>query len=199
MTDILPLLDELQALAREGLHYAQSPYDIERYEKVMKLVTTYYGQALDTPPADVRKKLSAELGSITPKVGADAAIFDNEGRILLHHRADDKKWCLPCGWVNINEEPVDAAVREVREETGLEVRPLELVNVFHRPANAQYGPFSMIAVVYLCEIIGGTLTLSHEGLDLRYWHIEDMTEWHGIHHKYAVAAKALWLDKYAKA
>ncbi len=198
MTDILPLLDELQALAREGLHYAENPYDIGRYEKLMKTVTTYYGQALDLPPADVRARLSAELGCITPKVGADAAIFDVEGRILLHQRADNTKWCLPCGWVDVNEAPIDAAVREAREETGLVVRPLELVGVFPRPANAEYGTHSLISVVYLCEVIGGTLTLSHEGLDLRYWAIEDMTEWHATHRHYAVAARDLWQQKYMR-
>lgn len=198
MTDILPLLDELQALAREGLHYAENPYDIERYNKLMKLATTYYGQAFDMPPADVRERLSMELGSITPKVGADAAIFDDEGRILLHQRADNTKWCLPCGWVDINETPIDAAVREVWEETGLNVRPMELVGVFHRPASAEYGPHSLISVVYLCEVIGGTLTLSHEGLDLRYWHLEDMQEWHATHGNYAAVAHKVWQEKYKK-
>ena len=50
--DILPLLDELQIIARNGLHYAQNPYDRERYERLMELTTRYYGEALDLPPAN---------------------------------------------------------------------------------------------------------------------------------------------------
>lgn len=190
--ELLPLLDELRTMARNGLTYTTNPYDRERYERLLELVSMTYGQALDLPPAKVRRRLAAELGYITPKVGADAAIFDREGRILLMQRTDDQRWCLPCGWVGPNEAPVDAAVRETREETGLAVRPLQLVGVFTRPPHADYGLFTMIAIVYLCEVVGGTLELSHEGLDLRYWPLDEVPTWHAIHDVYARAAFDLW-------
>ena len=88
--DILPLLDELQTIARTGLNFTESPYDRERYERLLQLAVEYYGQALDLPPADVRARLAQELGYITPKVGAEAGIFDEEGRILLVQRSDDQ-------------------------------------------------------------------------------------------------------------
>jgi 8-oxo-dGTP pyrophosphatase MutT (NUDIX family) len=83
-------------------------------------------------------------------------------------------------------------VREAREETGLEVRPLQLVDVFYRAAGAHAGTHALIAVVYLCEIVGGTLTLSHEHLDARYWPIDVDVDWHANHREYAIAARALW-------
>ena len=103
--DILPLLDELQTIARNGLNHTTNPYDRERFERLLALATKYYGEALDLPPDAVRHRLVGELGYITPKVGADAAIFDREGRILLVRRSDDGLWCLPCGWVEPNESP----------------------------------------------------------------------------------------------
>ncbi len=50
--DILPLLDELQTIARNGLSYATSPYDRERYQRLLNLAGMYYGQILDVPPVD---------------------------------------------------------------------------------------------------------------------------------------------------
>jgi ADP-ribose pyrophosphatase YjhB (NUDIX family) len=193
MMDILPLLDELQIIARNGLNYAQNPYDRERYERLMELTARYYSEALDLPPAAVRERLSKELGYVTPKVGADAAIFNASGEILLVLRADDQCWCLPCGWVEPYEGPVEAAVREAREETGLTVKPIQLVDVFYRAAGSYKGTHALIAVVYLCERIDGQLTLSYEHLDARYWPIQAVTEWHANHRDYAVAAHALWM------
>ncbi len=193
--DILPLLDELQTIARNGLAYAQNPYDQERYERLLELAAAYYGDVIDLPPSEVQTALRAEVGYITPKVGADAAIFDEAGRILLHQRVDDRCWCLPCGWVEPGESPEEAAVREAWEETGLVVEPLELVGVFSRKPDRRWGLFSMVAVVYLCQITGGSLRLSHEGLDLRYWAIDEVTAWHATHERYARAAYACWLER----
>jgi ADP-ribose pyrophosphatase YjhB (NUDIX family) len=191
--DILPLLDELQTIARTGLNFTESPYDRERYERLLQLAVEYYGQALDLPPADVRARLAQELGYITPKVGAEAGVFDEEGRILLVQRSDDQRWCLPCGWVDPNETPAQAAVRETREEVGLEVRIVRLVDVLTRLPSAETGPHTAVAVIYLCEITGGEIVLSHECLDARYWRIEDVPIWHELHQRYAEAARNCWL------
>jgi ADP-ribose pyrophosphatase YjhB (NUDIX family) len=191
--DILPLLDELQTIARNGLNYAQNPYDHERYERLLALVSLYYGESISLPPQNVRERLAAEFGHITPKLGADAAIFDADGRILLQQRADDGKWCLPCGWVEPNETTDQGAVREAKEETGLDVRVIQLVDVFSRFPSSENGPHAMVAVVYLCEVIGGALQKSHEGLDVRYWHIDDVPVWHKNHQKYATAAFETYL------
>lgn len=190
--DIFSLLDQIRIIARNGLHYTQDSYDRERYERLMGLTTQTYQEILDQPADEIRARFLAELGHITPKIGADAAIFNADGEILLMDRADGSGWCLPCGWVEPNEKPSEAAVRETREETGLEVRVRQLVGVFSRQASAKYGPHALLAVVHWCEITGGTLTLSHEGLGLRYWPIDAVPRWHATHENYARAAHALW-------
>ena len=193
--DILPLLNELQAMARNGLTYADNPYDRERYKRLLELASQYYGVVVNLPAEEVQKRLSAELGHITPKVGADAAIFDRNGEILLMQRADDGGWCLPCGWVEPNESPAEAVVREAREETGLEIRPVCLVDVFTRLPSAGYGPHTVISVVYYCEVVGGKMRMSREGLDLRYWPINDVSAWHRDHHRFALATYEVWLER----
>jgi len=190
--NILPLLDELRTIARNGLTYAQNEYDRERYARLLDIASQHYADYLDLPVGLIKERLQKETGYITPKVGADAAIFDQEGRILLMQRADDRKWCLPCGWLEPNESPQEAAVREVWEETGLHVLPVELVGVFTRRPDPAWGLFTMVAVCFLCQVTGGELTLSHEGLDLRYWPLDEVPAWHGIHAEYAQAAHVLW-------
>ena len=192
--DIPALLEELQTIARNGLTYAQNVYDRERYERLLELSCRQYADLLDAPSAEVKARLSRELGHITPKLGSDAAIFNDAGEVLLMERVDGRGWCMPCGWVEPNERPVDAAVRETREETGFEVVERQLVGVFSRPADPDSGLHSMSAVVHLCEVVGGELTLSHEGLDLRYWNIDQVPKWLGGAEKRARAAHAMWLS-----
>jgi ADP-ribose pyrophosphatase YjhB (NUDIX family) len=192
--DILPLLDALRTIACNGLNFATDPYDRERYERLLDLASAYYGQALDLPSADVRGRLRRELGYVTPKVGAEAAIFDPDGRILLVRRSDDGRWCLPCGWVEPNESPAEAAVRETREETGLVVRPTRLVDVFTRKPADGHGPHTAVAVAYLCEVVEGSIRGSHEVTEVRYRRIEDVSGWHELHRRYAEAAYAVWRE-----
>lgn len=190
--DILALLNDIQAVARTGLHFTSGSYDRERYTKLMELAAQTYDELLDLPGDEIKARFSEEIGYITPKVGADAAIFNEKGEILLMERADGSGWCLPCGWVEANERPIDAVVREVREETGLDVIVKQLVGVFTRKASVRNGPHTMIAVVHLCEIANGELTLSHEGLALHYWPIDKVDNWHLTHEKYARAAHKMW-------
>ncbi len=186
--DVLQLLDEIRILASNGLEYAGNEYDRERYARLMALAEEYYGQALDLPPSEVRERFRSELGHITPKVGSDAAIFDDSGRVLLMQRSDSGTWCLPCGWMEPGENPPETASREAKEETGLVVRPTTLVGLFPRQAGENAGPHGVISILYLCEVEGGTLTCSPEGVDLRYWEIDEVPKWHAHHELLARAA-----------
>lgn len=190
--DIIELLNEIQAIARTGLHFTEGIYDRERYERLLELSTQTYEDLLDIPGEALKARFREEIGYITPKLGADAAIFNEQGEILLMERADGTGWCLPCGWVEPNERPIDTAVREAYEETGLEVEVVQFVGAFTRKASVQTGPYTLVAIVHLCEVVGGELTLSHEGLDLKYWDIDEMQDWHPLHDKYARAAYKMW-------
>ncbi|XVH33627.1 NUDIX hydrolase N-terminal domain-containing protein (plasmid) [Haloferacaceae archaeon DSL9] len=182
--DIHPLLDELRIVAKNGLAYADNPYDEERYERLLELTSEWYGRSVDLPPDDVRSRFAREVGHVTPKVSADAAVFDSDGRILLQRRADDGTWSLPGGYTDPNESPEETAVRETEEETGLLVDPVELVGVYTR-CPGEYGPHCLVTHLYRCSTNGGKLSVSHEAEELRYWTIEAVSEWHKNHEQLA--------------
>ena len=87
--DVLPLLDELRVIGQSGLMDADSPYDRERNERLLELASEYYGRTIELPPEEIRERLAADLGYATAKVSAGAAIFDDDGRILLVKRTSD--------------------------------------------------------------------------------------------------------------
>jgi len=96
-----------------------------------------------------------------------ALIRDGKGRILLQRRADDGRWNLPAGAIDPGESPDEAVVREVCEETGLEVRPVRVAGVFggrdgfrHRYPNGDEVEFT--AIVFECAVVGGSLDTGDE-------------------------------------
>lgn len=183
--DVFTLLDEIQTIARNGLAFCENPFDRERYERLAELAVRGYAERLAVPDSTVRDRFVRELGYITPKVGADAAVFDADDRLLVERRSDDGCWGLISGWVEPGEDPADTVVREAREETGLDIVVRELVGVIPRPASSEYGPHALVAVVYLCDVVGGEPSLSHEVTELAYRHIDDVGPWHKNHDRFA--------------
>lgn len=189
--DVFTLLDEIQTIARNGLEFTENPYDRERYERLAGLASQSYAERLALADAEVRERFARELGYITPKVGADAAIFDGDERLLVERRSDDGCWGLISGWVEPGESPAETVVREAREETGLRIAVRDLVGVIPRAASAELGPHAIVAVVYLCEVVGGRQRLSHEVTELAYRDIDGIAPWHMNHEQYARRALAV--------
>lgn len=195
MDNLWQLLEELRVHAANGLHYANNPYDRQRYGRLLELAAGAYGDLLGLPAEEVRLRFAADLGPVTPKVGANAAIFAEDGAILLVRRADNQRWCLPCGWMEPDESIAETAARETWEETGLRVAVGELVDVISHLPGPAMGPHTFVSVVYLCAVIGGELQGSHEGEELAYWAIEEVPAWHMAHREYALAAREAWLRR----
>jgi ADP-ribose pyrophosphatase YjhB (NUDIX family)/rhodanese-related sulfurtransferase len=190
--DVVTLVEAIQSIGRTGLHFSEDPYDRERYQRLVDLAVSAYAEVGGVPEGVVRERFAAEVGCIGPKVGADAAVFDEEGRILLVQRSDDHCWGLVSGWVEPNEHPAETVVREGKEEVGLDLEVDSLVGVFSRPASAEHGPHSLVAIVYRCRVVGGELAVpNHEVLDARYWPIADVPQWHKDHQTFAHAAAAV--------
>jgi ADP-ribose pyrophosphatase YjhB (NUDIX family) len=92
---------------------------------------------------------------VDPKVGAGVLALTQDGKVVLVRRAEVPaigSWCLPAGFVEYDEAPDDAAVRECLEETGLEVRLTGLLEVSQYRNDAR-GPG--ILILYRGEVVGG--------------------------------------------
>ncbi len=97
-------------------------------------------------------------GSLPPFCGV-WGIVEDQGRLLVIERVDGLGVHFPGGFVDTYEDPEDAVVRELAEETGLTVVPRQLIGAYGGPAT----PVRSVTLAYLCEITAGTPQGSFEG------------------------------------
>ena len=94
-----------------------------------------------------------------PLVGVGAVVV-KEGRVLLVRRGTEPMkghWSLPGGLVELGEPLLAGVVREVREETGLTVEPVELIELLDRiHREGERVRYHYVIADYLCRVVGGT-------------------------------------------
>jgi ADP-ribose pyrophosphatase YjhB (NUDIX family) len=100
-------------------------------------------------------------------VGAYTVIFDEQRRVLLCHRRDFDAWNLPGGGVEPNEAPWDAAVRETREEVGVEVEIVRLTGLYWKPRTSE------LVFNFEGRITGGAPTTSDEADRVGYFALDE--------------------------
>jgi ADP-ribose pyrophosphatase YjhB (NUDIX family) len=158
--DWLSIAQRLQAIAQAGLFYTQSDYDRERYQEISDISLSILEKISDQPVEKIARLFASERdGYRTPKVDIRAVIFNQEGQLLLVKEREDGRWSLPGGWADIGLTPREVAIKEVREEAGLEVSAGRVIGIFDKrchdhPPEAWY----VYKIFIHCQVISGSET-----------------------------------------
>ncbi|MBY5991176.1 NUDIX hydrolase [Ferrimonas balearica] len=160
------LIREVQALAQSGLHNSDNPFDRQRYQRLRAISFELMALLSEAGPEAVARFFIPDQGYATPKVDLRACVV-HQGRVLLVKERMDGCWSLPGGWADQNETPIEGITREVREESGFEVRVTRLYAVKDRdrhPYHPKY-PTSIYKLFFLAEIIGGEAGQGNEEIE----------------------------------
>ena len=108
---------------------------------------------------------------------AGGCVFNEKGEVLLQRRADSNKWGFPGGAIEIGETPQMTAVRELKEETGLDVEVGRLIGIY-TDFDMQYSngdKAQSICVAFELTVVGGELSCDKdETLELKYFSLDNM-------------------------
>ncbi|MDO4332329.1 MAG: NUDIX hydrolase [Eubacteriales bacterium] len=166
---------ELQSLAQAGLFYGKDKFDLERYERIREISAEMIQYKTDIPLEKVKDLFCCETGYQTPKLDTRAAIFKDEKILLV--KENDGTWSLPGGWVDVDVSVKENAIKEVKEEAGLDVTADLVIAVQDRdkhnwPAYA----YKICKVFILCSVIGGSFEENPETVDCGYFGLEELPE-----------------------
>lgn len=119
-----------------------------------------------------------EPNSVVPS--ASAIVTDEHGRILLVKRRDNTLWALPGGGHDIGESIEQTAVREVKEETGLDVEVARLVGIYTNPAHVVAFTDGEVrqqfSLCFTTKLRGGELAIDHESTDIAWTQPADIEQ-----------------------
>ena len=171
----LDLIIELQSLAQAGLTYGKDIYDKERYERIREISAEMMSNIADVPLEKVKGLFCNEIGYQTPKIDTRAAIF-KDNKILLVHE-NNGKWSLPGGWCDVNVSVSENTIKEVKEESGLDVVTKSVIAVQDRAKhNLPVYAYGVCKIFMLCSVVGGEFVENIETTGFDYFAEGDIPE-----------------------
>jgi 8-oxo-dGTP pyrophosphatase MutT (NUDIX family) len=168
--------DELRALAQSGIHWSEDePYHRHRYERVRHVAAAVFAIADERGVEEIERTVFSQLTHVAPLPCGDAAIVDDDQRILLIQRADDRLWAMPGGGFEVGETPAAGVAREAFEETGVLVDVVELVGVWDSRFCETRSSLQLFQFVFLCRPLAqSAATTPHEVLDQRWFSAHEL-------------------------
>ncbi|WP_346206523.1 NUDIX hydrolase [Caldifermentibacillus hisashii] len=146
---------EQQSIAQAGLTYSRDVYDLERFEQIREISMEIMSQYTKVDQYVLKNLFANETGYPTPKVDIRAVIFEDNKILLVKENSDDS-WSLPGGWADIGLTPSEVAIKEVKEESGFDVKPVKLLGVLDKKCHPHPpSPYHVYKIFIQCEIIGG--------------------------------------------
>ena len=169
----LELAIEVQSLAQSGLAYTKNVYDIERYERLREISAEMISIKSDLDISKVKDLFCNETGYQTPKIDTRAVIF-KDGKILLAHE-NNGTWSLPGGWCDVLESVGSNTIKEVKEETGLDVVTKRIIAIQDRNKhNKPKYAYGICKIFVLCEVIGGKFVENIETTEIEYFDLNNL-------------------------
>ncbi|MCC6588106.1 MAG: NUDIX hydrolase [Bryobacterales bacterium] len=167
--DWISIAQRIQAIAQTGISYSQNAYDLERYTELAEIAAGMMAGEEAEAVALAKELFAAERGYGTPKVDVRAAVFQ-DGRLLLVREAEDGGWTFPGGWADVGQSAAESVEREVREESGYEVKAVKLLACWDRNKHGHPAiPFHAFKLLFLCELVGGAAAVSVETTEVGFF------------------------------
>ena len=164
---------ELQALAQAGLFYSKDIYDIERFQRIRDIAAEMLVSPSGLPVDQIRNLFCNETGYQTPKLDTRAAVFHDDKILLVQE--NNGLWSLPGGWVDVDLSVGENAVKEVKEEAGLDVQAKQIIAVQDRKKhNPEIYAYNICKVFILCDLLGGSFRENSETIAIGYFSMNNL-------------------------
>lgn len=170
----LDVAKQIQSIAQAGLTFSTNKYDTERYNQLREISIKIVNEFTGIDMQKIKDIFASETGYQTPKVDVRGVVFREE-KILMVRETIDGLWSIPGGWADVGLTPTQVAVKEVREESGLEVQASRLLAVLDKRSHTHPPDlFHVYKIFILCNETGGELTNGMETSDVGFFGLNNL-------------------------
>lgn len=164
---------EIQSIAQIGLSYTTDDFDIQRYERLREISAEMIENKTDISLEKVKDLFCNEIGYKTPKLSTRAAVFKNNKILLVQEK--NGEWALPGGLCDVLETVKSCTIKEVKEESGLDVEPIKIIAIEDGNKNAvpKY-PFGVCKIFIECKLLGGKFVENIETIDSGFFSLDEL-------------------------
>lgn len=160
-------LSKLLSISKIGLKFSKDPYALENYQELQDLVVL---QSKEVNQMIDPVKLYPKDTYPTPNVSVRVMIFNEKNQLLLVQEKSDNGYAVPGGWCDVFESARQNAIKEAKQETGLDVEIVRLCAIMQRELyKSKPTMISEYVLYFLAEIKGGTLSYNHELSDIGFF------------------------------
>ncbi len=174
--------DQLRAIANYGLMHQKNEYDRERLYEVLSASATMLSILDNRPHDDVMADYKNDMSHVSPLIGAEAAVF-RDSRLLLIKRHDNKLWAVPGGKVDVGETLKEAALRELKEETGLTGTATRVLGIFDSRLWGSRDKMHLYHAVFQVSAGDQSPSITKEAVDWRFFGSDELPELSAGHDK----------------
>lgn len=128
----LSWIQQLQAIAQNGLRYSKDKYDLDRFKQLRSLSVDMLAALAESSPDPIDDLFSSYKGTATPKIDVRTVVIEDD-KVLLVRQIGEEKWTLPGGWADVGISLSESIIKEAREESGFLVNPIRILAVHDRP------------------------------------------------------------------
>ncbi len=170
-------IKRIQTLAEIGLEYSENTFDRERYLELREITLQMLEKITDIPIEKIIPVIEEKNGYKTPKVDVRAAVFNENGEILLVQEKADKCWAMPGGWTDISYSPSEVAEKECFEEAGLKVKAKRLLAVMDKQKQNMPPAFEYVYKIFLlCKKMGNEISTGLETMNVQWFNENNLPE-----------------------
>ncbi len=160
------------AIAKIGLKYSKDPYAIENYQEVqersMDVLEHFVDEKFDRPNYFIKDLYP------TPNISVRTLVFNDKNELLLVRESKDNAYSLPGGWCDLGDSPSEAAINEVKQEAGIDIKIKRLLGILDISKDQNGLLEAQYVVCFVAEQTSEFKEHSYETNDVKYFPVNNL-------------------------